>query len=169
MQWKRCELSQPCGANASGGFCVREQYRGKLRPLSKHKNTPKWLRATMAKGRKRTSNSPSCGGSIEMRSLKLLSVIAVICLGSTLKAESRSPVKEIRSKEIVRLLTEVSVVYETKIGAKVGFWLRLLTDHIEGQCEEGERCGTYKLIAVTSEFGESEESRAFQIVLPGEV
>jgi len=104
-----------------------------------------------------------------MRSLKLLSVIAVICLGSTLKAESRSPVKEISSKEIVRLLTEVSVVYETKIGAKVGFWLRLLTDHIEGQCEEGERCGTYKLIAVTSEFGESEESRAFQIVLPGEV
>jgi hypothetical protein len=59
-------------------------------------------------------------------------------------------------------LAETSIVYDTNIQAKPGFWIRLLTFRTKGNCEEAEQCATDKLIAVTSAFDEEPEQRAFE-------
>src|SRR3954471_20274101 len=84
-----------------------------------------------------------------------------------LQARAEASIKEIRSKETVRLLAETSIVYETDISAKAGFWIRLLFFRTKGNCEEAEQCATDRLIAVTSAFDEEPEQRAFEIVLTG--
>lgn len=92
--------------------------------------------------------------------------LVIIAVLFACPARANAPTaRQVRSKEIVDLLSGVSLVFEGP--ARVGFKLRAFLYRTDGECSGDSACSKDKLLVVAATFDEYPEKAAFEIPIPG--